>query len=83
MPVTNVAQIERFAALSGARFPDDLAQRLRAVADDERAVRGIGVEVATDLCRALLAGGAPGVHFYTLNRSTSTRQVHRRLHAGA
>lgn len=79
MPVTNVRQIERFAALSGAAFPPDLAARLRAVEHDPEAVRAIGVEVATDLSRALLDGGAPGIHFYTLNRSTATRQIHARL----
>ncbi len=79
MPVTNVAQIERFAALSGARFPPELAARLRAVEDDPEKVRAIGVRVACDLCRELLAGGAPGLHFYTLNRSTATREIYARL----
>ena len=79
MPVTNVAQIERMALLSGADFPADLAERLRAVADDPIAVRRIGVEVATDLCRELLAGGAPGLHFYTMNRSTATREIYATL----
>jgi len=82
MPVTNVGQIERFAQLSGAAFPPDLARRLHAVEDDAEAVRDIGVEVATELCRKLLAGGAPGLHFYTLNRSTATREIYARLHAG-
>ena len=82
MPVTNVGQIERFAELSGAAFPADLARRLHAVEEDPDAVRAIGVEVATELCRELLAGGAPGLHFYTLNRSTATREIHARLHAG-
>jgi methylenetetrahydrofolate reductase (NADPH) len=75
MPVTNVAQIERMAQLSGAAFPRELAGRLHAVADDPAAVQAIGVEVATDLCAALLAGGAPGIHFITLNRSAATRAV--------
>lgn len=79
MPVTNVAQIQRLAALSGAQFPPELAARLRAVEDDPEKVRAIGVQVACDLCRELLAGGAPGLHFYTLNRSTATREIYERL----
>ena len=79
MPVTNVAQIERFAVLSGAVFPADLARRLHEVADDQVAVRAIGVEVATALSDRLLAEGAPGLHFITLNRSTATREVWDRL----
>ncbi len=79
MPVTNVSQITRMAQLSGARFPEDLAERLRAVADDQEAVRAIGVEVATELSTRLLAEGAPGIHFITLNRSTATREVWRNL----
>jgi len=75
MPVTNLSQIERMAVLSGAAFPDWLARRLRAVGDDEKAVREVGIEVATDLASRLLAGGAPGVHFITLNRSTSSGAV--------
>lgn len=78
MPVTNVAQIERMAQMSGAAFPAALAQRLHRVADDPVAVRAVGVEVAGDLCERLLAGGAPGIHFYTLNRSTATREIYAR-----
>ena len=83
MPVTNLAQIERFAALSGATFPAWLAQRLHAVGDDPAAVRAVGVEVATELCADLMDAGAPGLHFYTLNRSTATREVAENLGLGA
>ncbi len=78
MPVTNVRQIQRFAELSGAAFPTWLADRLHAAGDEDE-VRRIGVEVATQLCVELLDAGAPGLHFYTLNRSTATRQIHHRL----
>ena len=75
MPVTNVAQIERFAKMSGAAFPAWLAERLQAVADDPEKVRRVGVEVATELSQALLDAGAPGLHFYTLNRSQATTEI--------
>jgi methylenetetrahydrofolate reductase (NADPH) len=79
MPVTNARQIQRFAQLSGADFPVELAARFEAVEDDPEAVRALGVELATQLCRDLLAGGAPGLHFYTLNRSTATREIYGHL----
>jgi methylenetetrahydrofolate reductase (NADPH) len=79
MPVTNVRQIQRFAELSGAEFPKDLADRLHAVEDDPAAVRAIGVEYAGALCERVLEGGAPGLHFYTLNRSTATREIYQQL----
>lgn len=83
MPVTNVAQIERFAALSGAAFPPELAERFTAVKDDDEAVRDLGVAVAIELAQQLLDVGAPGLHFYTLNRSTSTRRVYEALDLGS
>jgi methylenetetrahydrofolate reductase (NADPH) len=75
MPVTNAAQIKRFAELAGAAFPGWLAERIAAVADEPEEVRKIGIEVATGLSAELLEAGAPGLHFYTLNRSTATREI--------
>ena len=83
MPVTNVRQIQRFSELQGSAFPADLAERLLAVEDDPEAVRAIGVETATKLCSELIEGGAPGLHFYTLNRSTATREIAALLGLGA
>jgi methylenetetrahydrofolate reductase (NADPH) len=79
MPITNLGQIERFTAMCGARIPDNLRARLEAVRDDDAAVRIVGVDHATAQCRDLLHGGAPGIHFYTLNQSTATRAIFERL----
>jgi methylenetetrahydrofolate reductase (NADPH) len=79
MPVTVVSQIERFAALSGAELPAPVVARLRAVADDPASVRRVGLEIAVELCDRLLAGGAPGLHFFTQNRSHATAEILARL----
>jgi methylenetetrahydrofolate reductase (NADPH) len=78
MPVTNAKSVHRMAAMSGASFPQDFLDRLNA-ADGDEAVRAVGVEQATLLCQRLLDEGVPGLHFYTLNRSTATREIHRNL----
>jgi methylenetetrahydrofolate reductase (NADPH) len=79
MPVTNAKQIQRFAAMAGAEFPGWLADRIHAVADEPDEVRKIGIAVATELSQQLLDAGAPGLHFYTLNRSPATREIYTNL----
>ncbi len=75
MPATGYAQLKRFTALCGARVPDELDARLAAVQHDPARLADEGVAWAARQCRALLDGGAPGVHFYTLNRSDATARV--------
>lgn len=79
MPVTNLAQIERMASLSGAAFPTELRNRLEAVGDDDEAVREVGIDIAFEMCTALIQGGAPGLHFFTMNKSAATRRLFSRL----
>jgi methylenetetrahydrofolate reductase (NADPH) len=78
MPITNPGQVARMAQLTGAALPAWLTERLDRV-DDPADVRRIGVDVATQLCAELLEAGAPGLHFYTLNRSTATREIYAKL----
>ncbi|MBV8542799.1 MAG: methylenetetrahydrofolate reductase [NAD(P)H] [Pseudonocardiales bacterium] len=79
MPITALRGVQKMAELSGCTIPQTVRDRLVAVGDDPAAVRQVGVEVASELCERLLAEGAPGLHFYTLNRSRSTRAVLARL----
>jgi methylenetetrahydrofolate reductase (NADPH) len=79
MPVTNFASVRRMAELSGAAVPTWVVERLERAGDDPEDVRRAGVELATELCAALLDQGAPGLHFYTLNRSTATREIYANL----
>jgi methylenetetrahydrofolate reductase (NADPH) len=78
MPVTNIAQVERMAELSGAGFPAWLRERLESGTSPED-VRRIGVEAATELSAQLLEAGAPGLHFYTMNKSTATLEIYAQL----
>jgi methylenetetrahydrofolate reductase (NADPH) len=75
MPITRVGQIERMAAMCGSAIPDPLREELHARGDEEEAVLDFGVAYATLQCAELLAAGAPGIHFYTLNRSPATRAI--------
>ncbi|HEY6911798.1 MAG TPA: methylenetetrahydrofolate reductase [NAD(P)H] [Myxococcales bacterium] len=81
MPVTNVDQIQRFTAMCGAHIPAGLSAALRARRDDPDATLQLGVAYATLQAAELLRCGAPGIHFYTLNRSTATRAILAALRA--
>jgi methylenetetrahydrofolate reductase (NADPH) len=82
MPATSLASIKRMSELQGSEFPRWLEDKLRAVGDDPAAVRAVGVAEAVTLCRSLLDGGAPGLHFYTMNRSGATREIYETLGLG-
>lgn len=79
MPITSLPQVTRMAELCGSKLPAEVTSRLAPVAEDAAEVRRIGIEIAVELCNDLLAGGAPGLHFYTLNRSKATREIYERL----
>lgn len=79
MPVTNVKQIARMSELMGMPLPRAVTDRLEAVDGDPDAVRGVGVRIATEIAERLVAEGAPGLHFITMNRSTATLEVHENL----
>ena len=80
MPITGYSQVKRFAELSGAALPPSVTERIEAVADDPDEVRKVGIAVATELSEELLNGGAPGLHFFTQNRSRATREIYANLH---
>ncbi len=75
MPITRVGQVERMASMCGASIPEPLRRELHARGEDPEAVLDFGVAYATLQCAELLAAGAPGIHFYTLNRSPATRAI--------
>ncbi|QLQ10414.1 MAG: methylenetetrahydrofolate reductase [NAD(P)H] [Nocardioidaceae bacterium] len=83
MPITNIGQIERMAEFTGAPVPDQVVKRVVRFEGDPKAVRAEGILVATELCDQLLAGGAPGLHFFTLNRSKATREIYQGLQVTA
>ena len=79
LPITNVRQLERMAELGGTPIPNEIRDRFAKVDGDSDAVRALGVEIATLLSRELLDAGAPGLHFYTMNSSTATREIYSNL----
>jgi methylenetetrahydrofolate reductase (NADPH) len=81
MPVTNFSQIKKFTEMCAASIPEDFERELAQRADDPEAVTELGVAYATLQCADLLARGAPGIHFYTLNKSPATRAILAALRA--
>ncbi len=79
MPITNYVQLARFSDACGAEIPRWIRKRLEAYGDDVKSLRAFGLEVVTDLCRTLLQGGAPGLHFYTMNQAGPTTSIWRNL----
>ncbi|ANW22337.1 methylenetetrahydrofolate reductase [NAD(P)H] [Streptomyces clavuligerus] len=79
MPVTTIRSLERIPTLSTAAFPADLAERMLAAQNDPKAVRALGIEHATAMCRRLIAEDAPGLHFMTMNRSKVTTEIYQDL----
>ena len=75
MPIANFSQLRHFSEACGAEIPRWLGKRMAAYGDDADSIRALGTEVVTDLCRRLLDGGAPGLHFYTLNLARPTAAV--------
>ncbi len=81
MPITNYSQLMRFSDMCGAEIPRWIRLKLAGYGDDVESIKAFGLEVVTQLCQRLLAGGAPGLHFYTLNQSVATLAICRQLDA--
>ena len=79
MPITNLGQVRRMAELSGREVPASVVARVAEHEGDPEAVRRAGIAVASDLCESLFSDGAPGLHFYTLNKSKATREIYANL----
>jgi methylenetetrahydrofolate reductase (NADPH) len=81
MPITNSSQLLRFSDACGAEVPRWIRLRMQSFGDDTAAIRAFGLEVVTDLCQRLLRGGAPGLHFYTMNQAGATLEICQALRA--
>ncbi|WP_177420540.1 methylenetetrahydrofolate reductase [NAD(P)H] [endosymbiont of Lamellibrachia barhami] len=79
MPITNYVQLARFSDACGAEIPRWVRKRLESFGDDLESIRAFGAEVVTELCRRLLDGGAPGLHFYTMNQAAPTLKIWNNL----
>ena len=83
MPITNSTQLLRFSESCGAEIPRWIRLRLQSFGDDSASIKAFGLDVVTDLCEQLLAGGAPALHFYTMNQSATVLALCQRLGLGA
>jgi methylenetetrahydrofolate reductase (NADPH) len=81
MPIHNYARIAQFAARDGIEIPRWVAMKMEGYLDDAASIRAFGLDVVTQLCRRLIDGGAPSIHFYTLNQSALSLEICRRLDA--
>jgi len=79
LPVTNVKQLVRMSELSGTPIPANILEKFSAIEADQDAVQKLGIEIATELCQQLLESGVPGLHFYTMNTSSATLEIYRKL----
>jgi methylenetetrahydrofolate reductase (NADPH) len=79
MPIFNFSRLQRFSEMCGAEIPRWLALQMESYSDDAASIRAFGLDVITALCERLLAGGAPGLHFYTMNRASLTTEICHRL----
>lgn len=81
MPIANFTQLKRFSDMCGAEIPRWLSKRMGALGDDTDSIRTFAADVVAELCTRLIAGGAPGLHFYILNRAKATLAIFERLNA--
>ena len=79
MPINNYTNLKRFSAKCGAEIPHWLQKRLEGFEGDAEGLKEFGIEVVTSLCERLLAGGAPGLHFYSMNLVKSVNQIWKNL----
>ncbi len=81
MPITNYTQLMRFSDMCGAEIPRWIRLKLASFGDDTESIKAFGHDVVTQLCEQLLAGGAPGIHFYSMNQSGPTLAIWKELQA--
>ena len=79
MPITNYTQLMRFSEMCGAEIPRWIRLKLASFGDDSASIKAFGLDVVSGLCERLIAGGAPGLHFYSMNQAAATTAICQRL----